>query len=152
MQYRPVSFLAFFLTTCFKSFLKTCFESLFKVLLTSFLQLGRHYAIPITEALQIFPMFTKLPRGEFRNLGSLEKRSNTRLCNAHRRSRREDRLRRTNRHLSNMPSILSSFLLNFRISRSKDLKIRKKSLREKGFSISINTNKVALNHTSKQLS
>ena len=35
MQYRPVSSLAFFLTTCFKSFLKTFFESLFRVLLTS---------------------------------------------------------------------------------------------------------------------
>ena len=131
MQYRPVSFLAFFLTTCFKSFLKTCFESLFKVLLTSFLQLGRHYAIPITEALQIFPMFTKLPRGDFAISAASKKRSNTRLCNAHRRSRREDRLRRTNRHLSNMPSTLSSFLLNFRISRKKNLKIRKKILKRK---------------------
>ena len=132
MQYRPVSFLAFFLTTCFKSFLKTFFEFLFRVLLTSFLQLSRHYAIPITEALQIFPNVHQTPlEVNFAISAASKKRSNTRLCNAHRRSRREDRLRRTNRHLSNMPSTLSSFLLNFRISRKKNLKIRKKILKRK---------------------
>lgn len=104
----------FQISCIFNSFFFTAF---FTTFLKPFIFSSRNHTIPITEILQTVPILTQFRTGELRYLGRFKKTVEHSFLKCTGRSNKEDRLRNTNSHLSNIVSSSSSRLLNLGISR-----------------------------------